>query len=205
MPEEGVIHGLRTGMASSSLSCCTSWALQQSLGRKQSYGKGREGHTHTSWMTVQRHGKQQQHALYTMQAATVVSDWSDDELALQGTSVPEDDLKASIEAAATAAHQAVRAQEDLLSQAGDSKVQMPMQGLPDPAALTRIAALRLQRIEEILRDDALGCSQRGHAMEAAKTETLEMLRSVGAVRSEASSVFPSPPSRMPTFHVYSSI
>ena len=119
--------------------------------------------------------------------------------------MPETDLKEAIEAAAMAAHQAVKAQEDLVSQAGDSKVQMPMQALPDPAALTRIAALRQQRIDEILRDDALGCSQRGHAMDSAKTETLEMLRSVGAVRSEASSVFPSTPSSLPTLHIYSSL
>lgn len=96
----------------------------------------------------------------------------------------------AIHAAAQAAGQAIEAQKALVSQTGNSKVPMPMRGLPDPAALTRIAAVSQPQIEGALGDDTLGCSQRSRLLEAAKAEAMETLRSVGAVRSEASSVPP---------------
>lgn len=111
---------------------------------------------------------------------------------VQGTGVSEATLMDAIHAAAQAAGQAIEAQKALVSQTGNSKVPMPMRGLPDPAALTRIAAVSQPQIEGALGDDALGCSQRSRLLEAAKAEAMESLRSVGAVRSEASSVPPTP-------------
>ena len=111
---------------------------------------------------------------------------------VQGTGVSVAHLMEAIHAAAQAAGQAIEAQKALVSQTGNSKVPMPMRGLPDPAALTRIAAVSQHQIEGALGDDTLGCSQRSRLLEAAKAEAMETLRSAGAVRSEASSVSPTP-------------
>ncbi|KAK9840397.1 hypothetical protein WJX74_009220 [Apatococcus lobatus] len=105
-------------------------------------------------------------------------------LQLEGTGISEDALMAAIQAAAKVAGQAVEAQKVLVRQAETSKVSIPMRALPDPAALTRIASISLSRIEDILRDDALDCLQRGNLLDAAKAEAMEAMRSAGAVRSE---------------------
>ncbi|KAK9840399.1 hypothetical protein WJX74_009220 [Apatococcus lobatus] len=103
-------------------------------------------------------------------------------LQLEGTGISEDALMAAIQAAAKVAGQAVEAQKVLVRQAETSKVSIPMRALPDPAALTRIASISLSRIEDILRDDALDCLQRGNLLDAAKAEAMEAMRSAGAVR-----------------------
>ncbi len=112
---------------------------------------------------------------------------------VQGTGVPEQDLMNAIQAAAAAAGKLVEAQKALAKQTGRSKADLPMNAVSEPAAYLRLSALSQQRIHDILMDqNASGCVERGHKLEAAKQDVLETLRSAGAVRSEASSALALP-------------
>lgn len=113
-------------------------------------------------------------------------------MVLQGTSTSQGDLMEAVRAAAAAAGQLAETQQDLADQVGRSKADVPMPGLPDSAAFTRISTLGQQKVADILSNPGLDGAKRGQRLEAAKMGVLDALRSAGAVRSEASSALTLP-------------